>query len=950
MGCPRSWSEPRRSFWPGEPPPSRRQAIGRAGHGPQERVPVIYNAALVIRSDIQFPPEHAALREDVHALGELIGEILREQGGQPLFDLVELDRRAAIARREGDEQARLELAASVRDRPPELARDLVRAFSMWFRTVNLAENVHRVRRRREYFRSTDHPQPGGVRSAIAQLKSTGVALEETLSLIGGLRIEPVFAAHALAATRRTLLRKQQRVAERLLRLGPGLTAQESGKLWSGIRFELTTAWQTEDVPRTQLSVGDEREQILFHLVEILYRVVPAFYEEISQAIGEIYSVPADSIDLPCIVRFGSWVGGDMDSNPDVHAKTIRETFARQQQLILNAYFEECQRLAERLSQSEERASISAKLTQRIEDYMRLAPGARAATPARRERMPYRLFLMQLARRLRYTYEGRANGYDDARQFRDDVQLIAESLLAGKGEHAGLFHIRRLLRRIDTFGFHLASLDVRQHAAVLHRIISQGGDDPAWPDRTGAERTRLLADALNKDAGPRVELDALGKRNLAVFETFAQIRHRYGPRAVGYFIVSGAKGPDDVLAALLLARWASVYDKNTNQVTLDIAPQFESLAALQSSGQILRELLAEPAYRRHIEARNLCQGVLIGYCDSNKEAGPCASRLAIHQAQTALAETIGSTGYRYAIMHVRGGSTARGGGRIDAVLKSAPAGAVNGVLRLREQGETIKQGYGLRPLAMRTLERAFNALSLAMAARNAPATPAAHQECAATLAAASREAYRRLVYGERGFHDFFRAVTPIDVIERMQVGSRTVHRQEGSGLAGLLPVPWVFAWTQTRHMLPGWYGAGAGIAAAIERHGASRLREAYAQWHFLRNLVNDIEAMLARADLEIASAYNVLVPEGMRHFAETIRAEYERTREQVLWLKDATELLDGDPMLQRAIRLRNPYIDPMNLMQVDLLARWRAGDCADRGLFEALLASLTGIAQGLQSTA
>ena len=909
-----------------------------------------YNPALVSRSHIQFPPEHAALREDVHALGELIGEILREQGGQSLFDLVELDRRAAIARREGDEQARLELAASVKDRPPELARDLVRAFSMWFRGVNLAEKVHRVRRRREYFRGTDHPQPGGVRSAIAQLQSRGLALEEVLSLLDGLRIEPVFAAHALSSTRRTLLRKQQRAAARLLRVRPELTPQESVNLWSGIRFELTTAWQTEDLPRNQLTVGDEREQILFYLVEILYRVVPAFYEEIAQAIGEIYAVPADSLALPCIVRFGSWVGGDMDSNPDVHAKTIRETLARQRQLILNAYFEECHKLAERLSQSEERSSISAKLIQRIEDYTRLAPGARALSPGRRGRMPYRLFLTQLAKRLRCTYEGRANGYDDARQFRDDVQIIAESLLAGKGEHAGLFQIRRLLRRIDTFGFHLASLDVRQQAGVLHRIISQGVDDPAWPHRTGTERTRLLAEALNKDAGPRVELDALGKRNLAVFEAFGQIRHRYGPRAVGYFIVSGAKGPDDVLAALLLARWASAYDKNTNQVTLDIAPQFESIAALEHSGQILHELLSEPAYRRHIEARGLCQGVLIGYSDSNKEAGPCASRLAIHHAQAALAETIGSAGYRYAIMHVRGGSIARGGGRIDTVAKSAPQSAVNGVLRLREQGETIKQGYGLRPIAMRTLERAFNALSLATVERNTPRPPTAHPECAATLATASREAYRRLVYEEREFHDFFRAVTPIDVIERMHVGSRTVHRQEGSGLEALLPVSWVFAWIQTRHMLPGWYGVGSGIAAAVERHGASRLREAYAEWPFLRNLIDDIETMLARADLEIASAYNVLVPEGIRRFAETIRAEYERTREQVLWLKDATELLDGHPMLQRTIRLRNPYIDPMNLMQVDLLARWRSGGCTDHRLFEALLASLSGIAQGLQSTA
>ena len=902
------------------------------------------------RTDIQFPPEHAALREDVHALGELIGEILREQGGQPLFELVELDRRAAISRRDGDEQAALELAASVKDRPPELARDLVRAFSMWFRTVNLAEKVHRIRRRREYFRGSAHPQPGGVESAIAELKSRGLALEQVLALVSGLRIEPVFAAHALSATRRTLLRKQLRVAEGLLRLNPTLTPQERRNLWSGIRFELTTGWQTEDVPRRQLTVGDEREQTLFYLIEILYRVVPAFYEEIAQAIGKVYAVPADSIELPCILRFGSWVGGDMDSNPDVHAKTVRETFARHQRVIVNAYFAECQKLAERLSQSEGCTSVSTRLTQRIEDYMRLAPGARAPSPGRRDRMPYRLFLRQIAERLRYTYEGRANGYDDARQLREDVQLIAESLLANKGGHAGLFYIRRLLRRIDTFGFHLASLDVRQRASVLHRIIAQAGDDPAWPYRTSTERTRLLADALNKDAGPRLELDALGKRNLAVFEAFAQVRHRYGPAAAGFFVVSGTEGPDDVLAALVLARWASVYDKNTNQVTLDIAPQFESIAALERSGEILRELLAEPAYRRHIEARSGYQGILIGYSDSNKEAGPCASRFAIHQAQSALAETIGSAGERYALMHVRGGSIARGGGRIDTLVRSAPENAINGVLRLREQGETVKQGYGLRPIAMRTLERAFNALSLATADHEARARPQAYVECAATLAAASRDAYRRLVYDDGEFHDFFQAVTPIDVIESMQVGSRTVHRQEGAGLEGLLPVPWVFAWTLTRHMLPGWYGAGSGLAAAIERHGRSQLREACAEWFFLRNLIDDIEAMLARADLQIAAAYDVLVPEGLRRFSEAIRAEYDRTRERVLWLKNATELLDGDPMLKRAIRLRNPYIDPMNLMQVDLLARWRAGGRSDRNLFEALLASTTGIAQGLQSIA
>ncbi len=902
------------------------------------------------RSDIQFPPEHAALRADVHALGELIGQILSEQGGQPLFELVELDRRAAIARREGDAAAAAELNASVRDRPPALARELVRAFSMWFRTVNLAESVHRIRRRREYFRETDHPQPGGVESAIAELAGRGMNLEAVLKLIASLRIEPVFSAHSLQATRRTLLRKQQRMAQRLLaRLDPTLTPQEQRSLWAGIRFELTTGWQTEELPRKQLTVGDEREQIVFYLVEILYRVVPAFYEEIALALGKVFSVPPDSIELPCILRFGSWVGGDMDGHPDVHARTIRETLARHQHMLLGAYSAECQKLAERLSQGERRTSVSTKLTQRIEEYARLTPGARPPMLGRRDRMPYRLFLTQMAMRLRQRQDGGGNGYDNAQQFRDDVQLIAESLQANKGAAAGLFQIHRLLRRIDTFGFHLASLDVRQHASVLHQIIAQGNNDPHWPERTSSERARLLAEALEKDSGPRVELEALARRNLAVFETFAQIRHRYGPQAIGSFVVSGTEGVDDVLAALLLARWASMLDKDTGEVTLDIAPQFESIAALEHSGAIMQQLLAEPTYMRHLEGRGGRQHVLLGYSDSNMEAGPCASRFALHQAQLALAATLGTAAQSLAIMHVRGASLARGGARIDRLVKSAPPGTMNGVLRLREQGDTIRQGYGLRPIAMRTLERAFNALSLASAERAPRATTAAHIECAATIAAVSRDVYRALVYEQHEFHDFFRAVTPIDVIERMQVGSRSTHRHAGEGIAGLLPVPWVFAWTQTRHMLPSWFGAGSGLQAAEQRHGALTLRAMYAEWPFLRNLIDDIESMLARADLDIAAAYHTLAPQALLRFAELIRAEYELTCAQVLKLKGATELLAGEPMLQRAIRLRNPYIDPMNLMQVDLLARWRAGGRADRDLFEALLVSTTGIAQGLQGT-
>lgn len=906
------------------------------------------------RSEIHFPPKHEALRDDVHALGALVGDILREQGGQQLFELVEHDRVAAIQRRDGDEAAGVELAARVRGRPPALARDLVRAFLTWFQAVNLAEKVHRIRRRRQYFlKDSQRPQPGGVEDAIAGLKARGLSLRETVELLAAVRIEPVFMAHPTESTRQTILTKQQRIAGHLLdRLDPTLTPNETRRLWNSIRIELTAGWQTEDHPREKLTVADEREHVLFYLTEILYRVVPAFYEEIEQALEKVYGAPPDSLEFPSLLHFGSWVGGDMDGNPDVHAKTIRETLARQQRVIINAYFKDCQTLAQRLSQSASRTSVSPELSKRIDEYLVLLPEARAITPARHDRMPYRVFFAQIGERLRHTYDGRANGYQHLRQFRADVQLVAKSLQANRGANAGLFYVQRLLRRIDTFGFHLATLDVRQHASVLHEVVSRGLDDPGWPHRSSTERHHRLVQALEKDLGPAVELDALGKRTLAVYEAIMQGRHRYGPAAVGYFIVSGAAGADDILAALLLARWAEAYDKHTGEVALDIAPQFESLDVLERCGEIMQELLADPLYRRHLEAHGRTQCVLIGYSDGDKEGGLCASRFATHQAQRALAQVLAAADERHVVFHARGGSVARGGGRIDALVKAAPAGAVNGVLRLTEQGESVQQGYGLRPIAMRTLERAFSALALATSAAQRgllAADAPAYVKCAQTVAIASREAYRSLVYGAADFYDYFRAVTPIDVIERMQIGSRPVHRSEAEGLDALLPVPWVFAWTQTRHMIPGWYGAGAGLQAAISECGVGQLRDAYANWFFLRNLIDDIETMLARTDLQIALAYEVLAPTPLRRFFAGIQSEYAAACRHVLAIKGSAMLLDSEPTLQRSIRLRNPYVDPMNLMQIDLLQRWRADGRRDRDLFEALLASISGIAQGLQST-
>ncbi|HQZ81269.1 MAG TPA: phosphoenolpyruvate carboxylase [Steroidobacteraceae bacterium] len=905
------------------------------------------------RHDIEFPARHAALRDDVHVLGGLVGDILREQGGDALLDLVERDRVLAIQHRAGDEAAGKELEVRVRGRPPATARDLVRAFSAWFQAVNLAEKVHRIRRRKEYFLADSaRPQPGGVEDALAALKAEGASLDEVLALLAKLRIEPVFTAHPTESTRRTILRKQQRVAEMLLdRLDPTLTPQETRSLLGRVRTEMTTAWQTEDHPRDRLTVADEREHVMFYIAEVLYRILPAFYDEIALALEKLYGVSAETIELPLLIRFGSWVGGDMDGNPDVNAKTIRETLARQHQVIVNAYFGECQHLAQILSQSASRIGVSPALAKHIERYMALVPGAQTATPARHDRMPYRVFLGQIGERLRATYDGRANAYENPRQLLDDLGLIAGSLGANKGRHAGLYLVRRLIRRVETFGFHFATLDVRQHAGVHHRVLAQGLDDPQWLERPSAERHDLLVAAIERDLGPRRELDALGKRAIAVFEAMMQARHRYGRDAIGYYIVSASRTADDVLAPLLVARWAETYDKVTGEVALDLAPLFESIDTLAGCGDVMRQLLADPLYFRHLEARGRRQCVMVGYSDTNKDGGLCASRIAAYRAEQTLAATLTGAEERHVIFHGRGGSIARGGGRIDALVRAAPPESLNGVLRLTEQGEVINQNYGLRPIALRTLERAFNALALGTAAtlRGTPAQVAAgHMAAAQRLADTSRAAYRALVHDDPGFFAYFRAATPIDVIERMQIGSRPAWRDDVNTLEALRPVPWVFAWTQSRCMLPGWFGAGTGLAALIDESGAGFVREACTEWFFFHNLIDDVETMLARTDLGIAGHYDALAGSAQPYFAR-IAAEYSRARDAVLAIKGCGELLDGDPTLQRSIRLRNPYVDPMNLMQVDLLARWRATKRQDRDLYEALLASISGIAQGLQST-
>jgi phosphoenolpyruvate carboxylase len=900
------------------------------------------------RSDISFPLKDAELREDVHMLGALVGEVIREQGGDALFEAVEQDRQAAIARRDGSAEGARELSTRTRDVPAAQARDLVRAFSLWFEMVNMAEKVHRIRRRRQYL-NEGTTQPGGIVEAVTRLKAQGLGVEEIRRLMMEIWIEPVFTAHPTESTRRTILRKQQKIAQLLLgRLGLSRTAAETRQIWDRIRGEITGSWQTAENSRERLSVADEREHVLFFIGEILFQIVPIFYEEIETALEQAYGAEVRERELPEILRFASWVGGDMDGNPDVHAKAIRETVARHQQIIVNRYFVECQGLAETLSQSATRVGISSALQARIEQYTTLLPGASTLSPARHDRMPYRVFLGQIMERLRATYDARANHYDSANEFLGDLNLIVDSLRANKGEHGGLFQVRRLIRRVRTFGFHLATLDIRQNAGAHRSVIAQGLGDPQWLSRSSEERTARLREAFERDEAPVCVLDPSGKRSLWVFEALTHCRHRYGTDAIGPYVISAADGVDDMLSVLLLSRWADTTDSRSGDVPTDVAPLFESAAALRCCGEIMTQVFTEPAYRKHLIGRANHQYVMIGYSASNKESGIVMSRWLLRKAQEALFAAADRAGIDLTLFHGQGDGGSRGGGRTELIVRSGPDTARRGRLRITEQGELINEKYGLRPIALRVFEQAFNALTLSRAG----VIPPEHvdprwREAMDLLSDEATRVYRATVYEDAEFTEFFRQVSPIDVIERMQIGSRPSSRVERTGIEALRSIPWAHAWSQCRYMLPGWYGAGSALALASQQLGAEPLRKMYEGWFFFTNLIDDIELALARADLGIAAAYEGLIEEKYRRFAELLRAEYELTRQQVLKIRGVERLLDGEPTVQRSITLRNPYIDPMHLVQVDLLRRWRAGGSNDKELLSALVATVSGIAQALQ---
>ncbi|MDX1492693.1 MAG: phosphoenolpyruvate carboxylase [Longimicrobiales bacterium] len=893
---------------------------------------------------VDFPPTDEPLRQDVRLLGDLVGSVIREQGGTELFDCVERARHAAIRRRERREGAEGELADLLTGLPAEEAAEVVRAFSTYFQVVNLAERVHRIRRGRQHMRDGEKPQGGSLADTVRRLTAAGVERERILALFRSSRVEPVFTAHPTESTRRVILDKQERIAEELIhRLDPTRTPHDERVTWSVIRENVTTAWQTEEHPSARPTVADEREHVLYYVSRVLYRVLPALHEHLEVALREA-GVGEPGL-VPALVRPGSWVGGDMDGNPNVDAETLRTTLRRHRVLALEAYAREAAQLAHHLTQSASRVAWSAAVAHRTAEYAEWFPEVAESIPARLADMGYRVFLELVGARLADTLADGEHAYGGPDELADDVELVAASLRENRGEHAGLFGVTRLLRRIRAFGFHMAVLDVRQDARELRDVVADLLGDSEWPSRPPEERADRLRELLQEDP-PEAATDR-SRRALDVFAAIREGRATYGSDAIGSYIISMAQDVDDVLMVLWLATLGGLGP--ADDLPLDVTPLFETVPDLERAEAVLDRLFTDPVVAPHLARRAHRQVVMVGYSDSNKDGGIASARWALQQALQGMADAATRHGVTLTVFHGRGGTVSRGGGSVHRAVSAMPPASIGGRLRLTEQGEVIDAKYGLAPVALRNLERMLGSIVLRAAGADAPEDASRWHPVADTLSGAARESYRGLVYDDPGFTDFFRGVTPIDVIERMAIGSRPASRRSGAGVMDLRAIPWVFSWTQCRSMLTGWYGLGTGLRAAVQEHGLEEVQAAARGWPFLDAMLADVEMVLAKADLDIARMYTDLLDEESRSLFDLVAREYQRTVDAVLEIRGADALLDSEPTLQRSIRLRNPYVDPMNILQVDLLDRWRSQDRPEGPLLDALLSTVNGIARGLQNT-
>ena len=877
------------------------------------------------------------LRRDVRLLGRLLGEVLIEQEGQSLFELEERVRRLSIERRRGPKSGRhaaaTQLAELLQEMPVGQAEPVLRAFSTYFRLVNLAEQHHRIRRAHEHAIGLKGPQRGSLEAVLMSLRQSGVPASRVREMLLSMRVTLTLTAHPTQAARRTVLEKTYRLA-RLLeeRDRCHLTPREKADTHAAMREEITALWQTDELRRERPTVGDEVKNILWYVEEVLAEQLAHLPETLDWAFERTYGEPLGVLVTP--VHLHSWVGGDMDGNPLVTPDVLADTLRAHRARGLRGLLAEVYRLGWVLTQSEKHTFVSKELKDSLQKDAAELPDVMARHGSRTEGEPWRRKLRFIEARLQAALsyvEGRRAGRTEALpptayrapvDLLRDLEIIDRSLVEAKARQAGMRKLRRLIARVRAMGFHLAELEVR---AV-------------------ADDARSAAASL--EGGPQPTEG--GARLLAVLQRMREAQSESGEESCRTLILSMASTAEDVLAAFTCARKSGLWDEARGCATVDVVPLFEQLGSLNDGPDILRKLFAHPEYRRHLQARGV-QEVMVGYSDSGKEVGLLAASAGLYRSQSALIQVAKEAGVQLRLFHGRGESVARGGGPAHEAILALPPGSLAGTYKATEQGEALDHKYARPELARRTLELVLSGVllhSLDEQPRVAREEEVPFRATYDELAELGRRAYRSLVWEDPNFVPFFQAATPIEEIAALPIGSRPSKRA-GGGLESRRAIPWVFAWTQNRAILPGWYGVGSALEELGSRPGGlAQLKRMYRQWPFFHTVLDNVAMVLAKSDMAIASRYAALAPESTLPLWERIRAEYSRTRRWVKRVTGEPRLLEGNPQLRQGIALRNPYVDPMSFLQVELMRRKRAGcDNCDRPL----LLTLAGIAAGMRNT-
>ena len=906
------------------------------------------------------------LRNDIRLLGRILGDTVREQEGDAVFAIIERVRQTAVQfARNGDPAARAELASLLDPLPSGTTQAVVRAFSYFLQLANIAEDEHHIRRRRAHDLAGSPPREGSLDFALDSLSTAAVSPEAIADFFAHAVVAPVLTAHPTEVQRQSLIRNHRDIAHLLdQRERLQMTPEESAENDLGLANAILTLWQSRMLRPVRLKVLDEVKNGISYFNETFFTELPRLYIQVAQQLHKRY--PEKTWALPPFFRVGSWIGGDRDGNPYVTADILRETLRLQSAAALTHYLEDIHELGAELPLSDLLVNVTPEL-------MALAEHSTDHSPQRADE-PYRRALSGIYARLAATARsldqfepvrheiGEAAPYDSPDALRRNLKVLANSLKLNGSTNLAGGRLRRLMRAVQVFGFHLAPIDLRQnsevHARSVAELLAGAGRCPNYEALSEVDRSKLLVDEIATPRplySPYLSYSEETQGELAIFFAARELRQRYGVAALPNCIISKTDGVSDLLElALLLKESGLLLPGAEPRLDVNIIPLFETIEDLQKSAATMDGLFKQSVYRELIAGRRNEQEVMLGYSDSNKDGGFLTSGWELYKAEIALTAVCRQHQVCLRLFHGRGGSVGRGGGPSYLAILAQPAGAVSGQIRLTEQGEVISTKYGNPDTGRRNLEVLLAAtLEASLTDHENRIEPAEHfHGVMDQLSASAFKAYRGLVYETPGFTTYFRQSTVVSEIATLNIGSRPASRKASERIEDLRAIPWVFSWAQCRLMLPGWYGFGAAVDGYLQANpnGLTTLRRMVKSWPFFNSLLSNMDMVLAKTDLAIASRYAELVsdPALRERIFNRIKAEWTLTRQHLLAILEQDDLLADNPLLKRSLQLRAPYMDPLNHLQVELLKRYRAGETDER-VARGIHLSINGIASGLRNS-